>query len=161
MIIIGASGLRLQTMGLTLSISHTWCPQSETEINWLQKTQLWKIAESMVLICFGRWSFSSQTDWQSAKPSVLPRRRSRYIFSHFRRFLKACFLTKPHNLSGLSWIWNTFAIQFIKHKRHWIQGPLRSLFPMLSSKIWTKMYPIWSVLQSYKWAQNEQCGCST
>ena len=75
------------------------------------QTQLWKIAESMDLICFGRWSFSSQTDWHSAKPSVLPRRRSRYIFSHFRRFLKACFLTKPHNLSGLSWIWNTFAFQ--------------------------------------------------
>lgn len=49
-------------------------------------------------------------DWRSAKPSVLP--RTRYIFSHFRRFLRACFLTKPHNLSSPSWVWNTFAFKF-------------------------------------------------
>ena len=105
MIIIGASGIRRQTIVSTLSISHTWCPQSET--NWLHKQS----CEQSLKVWF--WSVLAAcggADWQSAKPSVLP--RSRYIFSHFRRFLRACFFTKPHNLSSLSWIWDTFAFKF-------------------------------------------------
>ena len=108
MIIIGASGIRGQTIGPTLSISHTRCPQSE--INWLHKQSCKQSLKvwfwSVLAVC----GLRRVADWRSAKPSVLP--RTRYIFSHFRRFLRACFFTKPHNLSSPSWVWNTFAFKF-------------------------------------------------
>ena len=80
------SGNRVQTIAPTLSISHTWCrPNQRGRTLHKQSRGLWSLLAGWVLqeVCeWNRLAGSQSTCFATS------RKRTRYIFSHFRQFLR-------------------------------------------------------------------------
>ena len=128
MIIIGASGIRGQTIGPTLSISHTRCPQSE--INWLHKQSCtnnrWK---------YGFDQFWQSVDWGEWLIGGVPNHlfcQELVTFSPISDDFSEPASWPNHTICQARLEFETLLLsslkQFIKHKRHWVYGSLRSLF---------------------------------
>ena len=80
------SGNRVQTIAPTLSISHTWCRQNQRGRTLHKQSRgLWSLLAGWVLqeVCEWNRLAGSQSTCFATR-----RKRTRYIFSHFRQFLR-------------------------------------------------------------------------
>ena len=79
------SGNRVQTIAPTLSISHTWCRQNQRGRTLHKQSRgLWSLLAG--------WGLQEVCEWNRLAGSqstcfATSRKRTRYIFSHFRQFL--------------------------------------------------------------------------